>query len=64
MVTGTFPFYATESSQLLHNILSANVTYPNYLSNSIIDLFKNIFIVDPRKRFGIDKIKSHPWFMK
>jgi serine/threonine protein kinase len=61
-VTGSFPFYASDSGQLLNNILSAKVSYPKYLSKPIIDLFKHIFIVSPRNRYTIEQIKVHPWF--
>lgn len=62
MLTGSFPFYASDSSQLLNSILTGNITYPKYLSKNLVDLLKCIFVVDPKKRYNIEQIKNHAWF--
>jgi serine/threonine protein kinase len=40
----------------------ADVTYPNNLSSSLVDLFSKIFVTNPKKRYKISEIKKHPWF--
>lgn len=61
-VTGSFPFHDEESSKLLQNIISGNVSYPKYLSKQLIDLFRRIFDVNPKTRITIPQIKEHSWF--
>jgi serine/threonine protein kinase len=61
-VTGTFPFYGKNSSELLNNIITANVSYPSHLSGSLVNLFTKIFVTNPKKRYTIAEIKKHPWF--
>lgn len=56
------PFHSSNQNDLYHNILNADCEYPKYLSKNLIDLFKNIFIPQPRARFTIEQIKVHPWF--
>ena len=63
-VTGTFPFFSKEPGNVLNVILEGKVKYPDYLSEELIDLLKNIFVVNPRSRFNIDKIIQHSWFIK
>lgn len=61
-VTGKNPFYDENVSTLLTNILTANLTYPKYLSKDLIDLIQNIFIVNPKTRYTIQQISVHVWF--
>lgn len=61
-LTGGVPFYGLQPDLMIKRILSASVFYPCYLSSEVIDLLKNIFIVEPSQRFTINQIKQHPWF--
>lgn len=61
-VTGGNPFHDSNPEVLYNNILNANIEYPKFLSKGLIDLFKNIFIPQPRARYTIELIKVHPWF--
>jgi len=61
-ITGSVPFYGQQPEQMIKKILSANVFYPCYLSCEVMDLLKNIFVVDPKQRYTINQIKQHPWF--
>lgn len=58
-----FPFHNDDENELINDILTANVTFPKYLSKSLIDLMEEIFVVSPKKRYTIEQIKQHPWFM-
>ena len=34
-----------------------------HLSPEVIDLLDNLLLVDPKKRFGIEKARAHPWVL-
>jgi hypothetical protein len=42
--------------------MSAEYTLPKFLSAEAKDLIKNIFITNPDERFGVEEIRSHPWY--
>ena len=63
MVCGYLPFEDDNQTVLFHKIAKGLFTMPSYLSNSCKDLIKNILITDPKKRYGFEQIKKHPWFM-
>lgn len=42
--------------------MTANLTYPKYLSKPLVDLLKKIFEVNPKNRITINQIKQHSWF--
>lgn len=64
LITLDKPFQSDNESAIINNILSARVEYPKHLSKSLIELFKNIFVVSPQNRFTIAQIKQDPWFAK
>jgi 5'-AMP-activated protein kinase catalytic alpha subunit len=64
MVSGENPFYHYDKAININNILNANIEYPSYFSDSLIDLLKHIFITQPKLRYTIEDIKNHPWFQK
>jgi 5'-AMP-activated protein kinase catalytic alpha subunit len=43
---------------------SESVYYPSFLSNDLKDLLKKIFVKNPKNRFTIEQIISHPWVSK
>jgi non-specific serine/threonine protein kinase len=57
-----FPFHSKDDHTLLKDIININVEYPKYLSKSLVDLLKNIFVLNPKQRFTIEQIKQHLWF--
>ena len=63
MVCGYLPFEDDNQTVLFHKIAKGLFTLPSYLSNSCKDLIKNILITDPKKRYGFEEIKRHPWFI-
>jgi len=36
---------------------------PGYVTKPAKDMMKKILQVDPKKRYKIDEIKKHPWYM-
>lgn len=62
MVCGYLPFEDPNTSALYKKILSADYKVPKFLSPECQDMIQNILNTDPEKRFGIDQIRSHPWY--
>ena len=63
MVCGYLPFEDDSQSVLFHKIAKGLFIMPSFLSNSCKDLIKNILVTNPKKRYGFEDIKKHPWFM-
>ncbi|CAM9785986.1 unnamed protein product [Chrysoparadoxa australica] len=61
MVTGTLPFDDDQVPIVLEKVLKTNVTYPDYLSEPLVDLLSKILTKDPEQRISIATIKVHPW---
>lgn len=67
MLTGLPPFYTRDRERLFNSILQVDVNYPEYLSDTVKDLMKHLFVKDPNERLGSgpgdsEEIKQHPWF--
>lgn len=41
--------------------MQGNITYPDYLSSSLINLLMQMFQMNPKSRISIDMINTHPW---
>ena len=63
MVCGYLPFEDENQNILFSKIAKGLFSLPSYLSASCKDLIKSILVTDPKKRFGFEQIKHHPWFM-
>ena len=50
--------------ELYESMKSESVYYPSFLSNDLKDLLKKIFVKNPKNRFTIEQIISHPWVSK
>lgn len=61
MVTGKFPFNGHNIGALFNKILLTEPEYPEYLSDDLVDLMKNLFKKDQNERFTTEQIFSHPW---
>ena len=64
MLCGYLPFDGFTNNDLFKKILKCKVNYPNNIDKSAIDLMKNILIANPDKRFDLNKIKQHPFYLK
>ena len=62
MLVGSLPFDEQELQKLYEQIKIGKFFLPSTLSLEAIDFLKKILMVDPKKRIGLDEIKSHPWF--
>ena len=64
MVCGHLPFEDPNTANLYKKILAGEFKLPNYLSAEACDLLKKILVTEPEKRYTIERIRSHPWFLK
>ena len=64
MLCGYLPFDGFSNNDLFKKILKCKVNYPNNIDKSAIDLMKNILVANPNKRYDINKIKMHPFYLK
>ena len=64
MLCGYLPFDGFTNNDLFKKILKCKVNYPNSIDKSAVDLMKNILVANPNKRYDINKIKLHPFYLK
>ncbi|OMJ73517.1 hypothetical protein SteCoe_27778 [Stentor coeruleus] len=64
MLCGYLPFEDSNTSNLYKKILSGDFKLPTWLSPEAVDILRKILVTDPEKRYTIEKIRSHPWFLK
>lgn len=65
MICGYPPFFSKNREKLFKLIKTAQITYPNDISELSIDFFSKIFVTNPKKRLGSKgayEIKAHPFF--
>jgi 5'-AMP-activated protein kinase catalytic alpha subunit len=63
MTVGYLPFEDPDTNKLYKKILSCDYLVPGYVTKPAKDMMKKILQVDPKKRYKIDEIKKHPWYM-
>ncbi|KAJ6247818.1 protein kinase [Anaeramoeba flamelloides] len=62
LLVGKFPFGNQNIKILLLKIKAKRYYFPNYLSDSVINLIKNMLIIDPKRRYSISQVMEHDWF--
>lgn len=62
MVCGYLPFEDPNTGELYKKILACSYKFPKFISNEVKDLIARILNTDPKKRFGIEEIRNHPWY--
>lgn len=63
VVTGDFPFGASEDEkQTMKKVTESSVSYPSFLSRSLVDLMHKVLYKNPLQRVHVDELKQHPWF--
>ena len=61
MVAGCLPFEHDNTAALYDQILNARYRCPSHLSPACKDLISRILVIDPRRRFGAEEVRRHPW---
>lgn len=61
MVTGEHPWKTENTSAMLHQIVEAQYTFPDYLSDDCKDLIGRMLVLNPSERLNCEQILSHPW---
>ena len=71
---GVAPFYHMNSSVMYNQILTKELTFPDYnkagftVSNDALDILKKLLVKSPKARLGglgdMDEVLSHPFFGK
>ena len=62
MLCGYLPFEDKNNQNLYKKIIKGEFNTPKYLSSDAVDFLHKILNVEPRNRFTIELIKTHPWF--
>ncbi|KAJ4454820.1 putative SNF1-related protein kinase catalytic subunit alpha KIN10 [Paratrimastix pyriformis] len=63
LVCGYLPFEDGNTQALYQKILHGRYRCPSFLSPECKDLIGKILCVDPTRRYTIEKIRQHPWFV-
>ncbi|KAK2942387.1 putative Serine/threonine protein kinase OSK3 [Blattamonas nauphoetae] len=63
LVCGFLPFEDSNTQALYQKILHARYRCPSSLSADCRSLISKILEVDPEKRYTVDQIRQHPWFI-
>ena len=64
MLCGYLPFEDKNNEKLFKKIAQCKIEYPEYLSETAVDLLKKIIVPNPKKRITINGIKRHPFYLK
>ena len=64
MLCGYLPFEDKNNEKLFKKIAECKIEYPEYLSETALDLLKRIIVPNPKKRITINEIKKHPFYLK
>jgi len=65
MLCGCVPFYNPDVQEMYKNILSANIKYPQTLSDQAVSFMMGLLKRNPEERLGsrgVEEIKSHAFF--
>ena len=64
MICGFLPFEDINNEILFKKIMKCKVEYPEFLSNTVVDIMKKILVIDTKKRMTIPEIRKHPFYLK
>lgn len=63
LVVGGQPFNDPCERELLRKVSECRARYPSFLSEEVVDLLKRLLVRDPEKRWDLETVKTHPWFI-
>lgn len=62
-ICGYLPFEDPDMQVLFKKILNGNFLVPDFVSSQAKDLLKCLLHTNPDRRYTIEKIRSHPWYV-
>ncbi|KAI5481862.1 hypothetical protein MNV49_000139 [Pseudohyphozyma bogoriensis] len=62
IIAGRPPFQARTEYLMFQKIINLEYEFPEEFPADGKDLIKKLLVIDPKKRLGIEEIKSHPFF--
>lgn len=63
LLTGNLPFQNEDMTQLYEQINRCKVDYPSWMPSQARDLISHLLEKDPEKRYSLEQVKAHPWFL-
>lgn len=63
LLTGTLPFQNEDMTQLYEQINRCQVDYPSWMPPDAKDLISRLLEKDPERRYSLEDVKAHPWFL-
>lgn len=64
LVTGSQPWSASTSEEILDQILTKGLVIPSWVSDDCADLIVRMLRLKEKDRITIEEMKKHPWIMK
>lgn len=62
LVAGELPFDDNDPTELFRKIVAGVFELPHWFSDSLRDLIPHLLDLEPESRYGLDQIRSHPWY--
>ena len=63
LLTGSLPFRNEDMTQLYEQINRCHVDYPHWMPEDARDLISKLLEKDPTRRYSLEDVKRHPWFI-
>eukprot|EP00172_Hildenbrandia_rubra_P001046 Plantae.Rhodophyta-Hildenbrandia_rubra.ctg16273.p2 GENE.Plantae.Rhodophyta-Hildenbrandia_rubra.ctg16273~~Plantae.Rhodophyta-Hildenbrandia_rubra.ctg16273.p2 ORF type:complete len:441 (-),score=93.45 Plantae.Rhodophyta-Hildenbrandia_rubra.ctg16273:1980-3302(-) len=63
LLTGSLPFQNEDMTQLYEQINRCKVDYPSWMPADARDLIANLLTKAPERRYSLEDVKRHPWFL-
>ena len=63
LLTGVLPFQHDDMTRLYELINTCKVPYPSWMGSDAKDLICHLLVKDPEKRFSLEDVKKHSWFL-
>jgi len=64
MLVGELPFYGVNDKELEHNILTAELKLPGFLSKPCQNLLLGLLKRNPSDRITLEQVLQHPWIIE
>jgi len=63
LLTGVLPFQHDDMTRLYELINACKVPYPSWMGGDAKDLISHLLVKDPEKRYSLEDVKKHSWFL-